>query len=287
MKSGLSLLLLLLLLPRSSQAQPDCCYCKDVQGHIFASATVAGLGDCRITCAANGGSFTGRRERCPERPSLPSELFQNVGYSIWHQGAVVWTGSDQGTLLGGEPLRYSLMGGQTDFQHGQRPAYEQIQRTDIRDLESAAARAVMQCKSERDIRNDIRWVWGTKGQRWNMWSALQGNDFNRIRSIFSNLQAHDDQLRNRIYCWSGPEIRGLLSSWGNPGPVPPPQKEPREPHGGIGPGGGGRDHYDTTEENQGSTLGRSRGYPGIMGAVIGLLVGGLLGFMLARRTQKI
>jgi hypothetical protein len=184
-----------------------------------------GLGDCRIACEANQGSWTGVRTRCPEGP--PPTLRVNIKYCISHQGTGVWAGPDGNTILSGEQLRNSLKGGQTDWSHGQKPSWDQLDKANITDLERLTPEVVRECAEERNIAGDIKWVWDHEGKRWEMWAALNRNDYNAIRSIFSNTQRHDDNLRNRVYCLSGRQLESIIRPWGNPGPPPTPTKPGR------------------------------------------------------------
>jgi hypothetical protein len=214
----------------------DCCICKDSRGVKFGSPIPSGLGgDCKITCAANQGSFVGRRGGPCVTPPL-GNLKGIAKYCVFHQGANVWAGRpDNNEILSGEALRRALMGVQTDFLHGQEPSYRQLEKANLAELEQVAGEAVRECVGERNLRNDILWVWGEKAQKWDMWDALQRGDYTAIRSIFSNTQAHDDNLRNRIYCLSGSEIAAILNSFGNPGPRPqPPATSTAKPTGPSG-----------------------------------------------------
>lgn len=232
--SAVILILVLSFATFSVSAQEFCCVCTSPTGPYETSAVPDS--NCSIVC----GTYPGGKpdplaktnpRACKIQPT--ASLGESVGWSIWHQGANVWEGADNGTLMTGERLRLSLLGTQfTANGYKKLPGHGPIEAAEIHDIERLTRAAVNKCVTERDITIDIYWVWDHRALKWAMWKALQSNDFGHIRHMFSESQRHDDQLRNRIYCLSGPQIRSILERWGDPGPPPqPPKWEPNPDKG--------------------------------------------------------
>lgn len=220
----------------SVTAQNLCCPCETTNKKKFQSPAVA-ASDCAINCAANGGPEGAhsvpphRVIECDVQPV--TSLTEDVKWSINHQGAGVWVGHDNDTLLTGEALRSVLLSVQVDCVKWMKmPGYYTIAAVDTATLDAVTAAAVKQCVAERDLTRDIEWVWSYRGLRYAMWGALQRRDYNDIRHMFSVSQAHDDGLRNRIYCMNGPQIRQVLERFGDPGEPPkwvPEKRWPEKP----------------------------------------------------------
>jgi len=220
--SCIFLLLFALCIPQASHAQQYklCCTCKSIDnGAPFVTPTAAvSLGDthpCVIACASNRGNWTrqawlvetgaacGTNPPGPPAPRQPTpeNLRADVAYSVGHQGAKIWVGTSDETLKG-EQLRASLAGVPMNS--------EAIRSAPIALLEQAALEGATDCVNQRNIDPDFRWVFAKAGGE--IRAAAQGGDYNHIRDVFSFYESHDDQLRARLYCRNGSEIRRLVSS---------------------------------------------------------------------------
>ena len=166
-------------------------------------------------CASNRGNYAGQLwyaevgSICPTsppgppppRPPTPQNLRDDIAYSVGHQGATIWVGTGD-TTLKGEQLRASLAGVEMNSQA--------IRSAAIPDLEAAALFGTADCVNQRNIDGDFRWVFARGGAQMN--AAFQAGNYDAIRSLFGYYESHDDQLRNRLYCRNGSEIRRLMSS---------------------------------------------------------------------------
>jgi hypothetical protein len=207
--------------PERSHAQYKqlCCSCRDsTSGQPFVTPTAAiGLGGnpCVAACASNRGDFAGKAwladagSLCPVTPPgpppprqpTPQNLRDDVAYSVGHQGARIWVGTGD-TTLKGEQLRASLAGVEMNSQA--------IRTAPVVDLEAAALLGTADCVNQRNIDGDFHWVFARGGAE--MRAAFQSGDYNQMRVIFSLYESHDDQLRNRLYCRNGSEIKRLMNS---------------------------------------------------------------------------
>jgi len=73
----------------------------------------------------------------------------------------------------------------------------------------------------------FQWVADHEAKIWELDSAHRAQDYDRMRSIFSNTEQNDDDLRNKLYCYSGHNLDVLMSQLG---PVPPIPKPPTPVH---------------------------------------------------------
>ncbi|HET9178936.1 MAG TPA: hypothetical protein VFQ24_11325 [Terriglobia bacterium] len=105
-------------------------------------------------------------------------------------------------MLKGEALRTSLAGVDMNTQA--------IRSAPIAVLQQAALDGVADCVNERNIDPDFRWVYARGSAQ--IKNSAQHGDFDGIRATFGYFESHDDQLRNRLYCRNGSEVRRLLNS---------------------------------------------------------------------------
>lgn len=206
--------------PAQAQQYKLCCTCKSIDnGAPFVTPTAAvnlgGTHPCVIACASNRGNWAkqawlvetgaacGTNPPGPPapRPPTPENLRADVTYSVGHQGAKIWVGTTDETLKG-EQLRGSLAGVPMNS--------EAIRSAPIALLEQAALDGATDCVNQRNIDPDFRWVFAKAGGE--IRAAAQGGDYNHIRDVFSFYESHDDQLRARLYCRNGSEIRRLVNS---------------------------------------------------------------------------
>jgi hypothetical protein len=114
----------------------------------------------------------------------------------------VWAGEGSEQTLKGEALRGSLVGVDMDTRT--------LRSAPIGELEKAVPIAAQQCVDSRNIDLDFAWVCRVKGHDGEMTILLSQGKFDNIRSVFSNTQAHDDQLRNLAYCRNNKQIADLV-----------------------------------------------------------------------------
>jgi hypothetical protein len=168
-----------------------------------------------------------------------------VQWSIGHQGARVWTGDGNNSLLSGETLRISLLGATNNSNLLEsHPAVDQavseLRNATTELLERATTDAVNKCVKAfpiDDAFQHFNWVATHEAKIWELDDAHKAKNYDLMRSIFSNTQKDNDDLRNKLYCYSGRNIDELMARLG---PVPPKTKPPTPPHhppaGGIGGG---------------------------------------------------
>lgn len=200
----------------SFAVQKLCCWCTSKTGPFIATTVPSLPNACVAACSSSYGALdTSKRpwmvdqsESCGTGPKqqqapavTPDAVKEAVKYSIGHQGARVWIGGEGSQMLSGEKLRASLVGVNMDT----RP----ISGAPIEMLEKATKQAVAECVTERPIEADFEWVCRNKGLHPQMASGVSKGDFDNMRSLFSLAQAHDDQLRNRIYCRDNAQVAAL------------------------------------------------------------------------------
>jgi hypothetical protein len=165
-------------------------------------------------------------DQCQARPrpeSMPSDSYSDVAvqreiwYAIYHQGANVWRLSG---MLKGEALKRALLG-----VDGSRV---EIQNTSITRLETITLLALKQCVDERDIAKDLYWVCVEKHQYGDINNRANQKNYDAVRSVFSNTQAHDVNLRNRIYCLSNDQLIEIVQK--HCPILPPSAPDPHPPH---------------------------------------------------------
>jgi hypothetical protein len=209
----------------TAAAQSQCCVCRSAN-NTFQIAQSTG---CDIGCAASGGNATGTTAACSNAqtssanrgtPGVDSygddTVIGEVDYAVYHQGANVWRSSG---MLKGEELKKALLGVDASL-----PA---ISNTSASRLEQLVPIALAKCVSDRNIDRDMQWVCYHEGQGGDIHNRTKQGNFDAVRSVFSNHQRQDDNLRNRIYCRSNEELKSLVSQH-CPIYVPPPNATDKE-----------------------------------------------------------
>jgi hypothetical protein len=176
---------------------------------------------CSSACSSRGGVLrSGPKGSCTAIEIVPySELVQHVKHAIWHQGADTWAGPDNSDSVHGDQLRFTLLSaaGNDPNRAGdssQLRATMGIRNASIADLERARNEALQECHKEHPpdvVFGDLEWVahHGVLNKpRIVHWRKT--NEYGNIRSLFSNTEAHDDNKRNAIYCYSGKEIAAFV-----------------------------------------------------------------------------
>jgi hypothetical protein len=240
--SGFALLSIVVGTP--SWADKLCCQC----GGFWAETTNSPTASCRIACSSNGGGWSGKSrvaadgEYCanpggqrptpvPVVPITQDEVAHEAWYAIYHQGAAVWE-LKGGAMRQGETLRKAL----TAIDSNEKEA---MSRAPTSMLEAGTKQALAQCVSERNIDKDFNWVCYHERQAGDIRNrAAQGNAY-AVRSVFSNYEKDDPNLKNRLYCRSDAEIQDLVKNHCEeyiPPPPGPPPKQQKEVDRGQGAG---------------------------------------------------
>jgi hypothetical protein len=204
----------------TAAAQNQCCVCRS-SSRTFQIQQATG---CDIGCSASGGVATGTAA-CYTNGTTSSgalgpdnysdyTVIGEIDYAVYHQGANVWRSSG---MLQGEELKKALTG-----VDGKLPA---ISNTSISRLERLVPIALKGCVSDRNIDKDMEWVCYHEGQGGDIHNRTDQGNFDAVRSVFSNHEKHDDNLRNRIYCRSNEELKTLVAQH-CPIYVPPPPRKP-------------------------------------------------------------
>lgn len=236
---GTALCIWVLSLPLSAQIGSCTCTCKQGTQTCFPSfsdfcnASMCAQSACGSVEAVKSAIW--RPGGCPVQthPGNYASLVTHVKHSISHQGARVWSGPNSSQLLAGEQLRAAVYAPEAnDPAHypDQAQAQREIREASIPDLQNATGDAIRSCVTETpDTFQHFEWV-AKHERRWkDIEGAIGRGDFDGVRSIFSNTEAHDDRIRNTLYCYSGIEIKGLFERLGPFKPdYGPPQ--PRERH---------------------------------------------------------
>lgn len=179
-------------------AQGQCCVCRSATTQF----QIAQASGCDIGCKASGGVATGNTAACSNRTTYSGTggtlgpdnyaddvVIGEVDYAVYHQGANVWRSS--GMLKGGD-LKTALLGVTAKL-----PA---ISNTSPSRLERLVPIALQKCVADRNIDKDMNWVCGHERQGSDIHNRANQGNLEAVRSAFSNHEAHDDNLRNRIYC---------------------------------------------------------------------------------------
>lgn len=169
-------------------------------------------------------------------PPLPAQLVNAAKWSIAHQGASVWTGSNGNVLLSGEPLRAALLDKQTNPKTGQFYSSDgpYIRDAKIVDLESATAQAVAECVGEQvaDVTTGMEYTCrgddGHAGAQPTILSLRDHSGWTVIRETFHQMESHRD-FANRLSCYNGTQLTELIRDH-CPAPKPRPPVQRRSDH---------------------------------------------------------
>jgi hypothetical protein len=231
--------LLLLQLPVAAQIGSCVCRCKQNTQRCFPSfpqfcnTTICAQSACGAPEAVQSASWMNGGCPVATHPGNYDSLVINVKHSIAHQGARIWKGPDSDQVQTGDTLRANVLAPESNdpIHHAdQAQAQREISAASIDELENATIDALRTCVRETPG-TFTHFEWVAKHERkWkDIEGAVQHKDFDGVRSIFSNTQAHDDRIRNTLYCYSGPEINQFFQRLGafrpEYGPLPPPVHE--------------------------------------------------------------
>jgi hypothetical protein len=110
----------------------------------------------------------------------------------------------------------------SDVQHSSTGAQAiyQLEHASIEDLERATMVAIRNCKAqfpEDTAFKHLQWAAnqrddGTKNAyKYEMAQSQKAKRYDDIRSLFSRAEKGDNDLRNKLYCYSGSDIDKLMS----------------------------------------------------------------------------
>jgi hypothetical protein len=184
--------------------------------------------NCETTCKADlspGVSVRSAKEVGPCALVITRGTYEtlvaHIKSSICHQGTTVWTGSEGSTLLRGNALRESLLGGQIDVFKGQAQGRSEIQNAPLSDLYNALGEAVYKCQTEDQgphFAEHMKWVWDRNRSK-TLFDLGDKKDYyseQGVCHVFSLMQHDHDDYRNICYAFSGPQIQKVLDSFGPP-----------------------------------------------------------------------
>jgi hypothetical protein len=162
-------------------------------------------------------------------PGTYDTLVAHVHSAIGHQGARLWTGPENNSLLTGETLRLSLLGAASNsdsLDQNVVQAVHELQSAKVDDLERATKDAIAKCLGAfpMDLAfQNFQWVADHEGKIWALDAAHKAKNYDEMRSIFSLAEHDHDEFRNNLYCYSGAQVDELMTRLGAVPPFPQPK----------------------------------------------------------------
>lgn len=196
-----------------TSAQDACVTCKDRAPFLYTDGQFA-CGLQNPGCSVTPGT-TGCPQRPPER-SLQARAADDIYWSIWHQGAGVWSGN---ALLPAKELALSLMNAN---ERDGRDRIGALYQSTPADVTRATSLAVQRCRAERPAQPHIEWFAKHEGFWKQLYTAAEQGNLALVRQTYYQVQrragdpANRDNLINLLACYPDDDLRKMVLAMGRP-----------------------------------------------------------------------